>query len=62
MQIAETTATEVSGLKAYGEEEQMLDNEVVPKDTRLDRTRAWENTFLGQDRRARTDPQAGGER
>jgi hypothetical protein len=40
----------------------MLDNEVVPKDNRLDRTRAWKNTFLGHDRRARTDPQAGGER
>jgi methylenetetrahydrofolate reductase (NADPH) len=36
-------------LKAYGEEEQMLDRPVVIKDGRLKGTSAWANTFLGRD-------------
>jgi methylenetetrahydrofolate reductase (NADPH) len=36
-------------LKAYGEEESMLDGPVVVKDNALDRTSAWANTFLGRD-------------
>lgn len=36
-------------LKAYGEEEHMLDNDVVLKDNRLSRTSAWKNAFLGRD-------------
>ena len=39
-------------LKAYGEEEQMLDNEAVLKDNRLAGTSAWKNTFLGRDHHA----------
>jgi methylenetetrahydrofolate reductase (NADPH) len=39
-------------LKAYGEEESMLDNPVVVKDNALDRTSAWANAFLGRDHRA----------
>ena len=36
-------------LKAYGEEESMLDRPVVVKDNALARTSAWANTFLGRD-------------
>jgi methylenetetrahydrofolate reductase (NADPH) len=36
-------------LKAYGEEESMLDNPVVVKDNALAGTSAWANTFLGRD-------------
>jgi methylenetetrahydrofolate reductase (NADH) len=36
-------------LKAYGEEEAMLDGPVVVKDNRLAGTSAWANTFLGRD-------------
>jgi methylenetetrahydrofolate reductase (NADPH) len=40
-------------LKAYGEEETMLDGPVVVKDNALVRTSAWANTFLGRDHNAR---------
>jgi methylenetetrahydrofolate reductase (NADPH) len=40
-------------LKAYGEEESMLDGPVVVKDNALARTSAWANTFLGRDHTAR---------
>ena len=40
-------------LKAYGEEEGMLDGPVVVKDNALRGTSAWANTFLGRDHRAR---------
>ncbi len=36
-------------LKAYGEEESMLDGDVVVKDNALDRTSAWANRFLERD-------------
>ena len=36
-------------LKAYGEEESMLDGPVVVKDNALQGTSAWANTFLGRD-------------
>ena len=36
-------------LKAYGEEESMLEGPVVTKDNALARTSAWANTFLGRD-------------
>jgi methylenetetrahydrofolate reductase (NADPH) len=36
-------------LKAYGEEEAMLDGPVVMKDNSLDRTSAWANALLGRD-------------
>ena len=39
-------------LKAYGEEETMLDGEVVTKDNALAGTSAWANTFLGRDHHA----------
>ncbi|MDX6477210.1 MAG: methylenetetrahydrofolate reductase [Gaiellaceae bacterium] len=42
-------------LKAYGEEESMLDGPAIVKDNALDRTSAWANTFLGRDHHAR-DP------
>ncbi len=42
-------------LKAYGEEESMLDGPVVIKDNALARTSAWANTFLGRDHQARLD-------
>jgi methylenetetrahydrofolate reductase (NADPH) len=41
-------------LKAYGEEESMLDGPVVIKDNALVRTSAWANTFLGRDHTSRT--------
>ena len=40
-------------LKAYGEEEEMLDNPVVVKDNALAGTSAWANAFLGRDHTAR---------
>jgi methylenetetrahydrofolate reductase (NADPH) len=40
-------------LKAYGEEETMLDGPVVVKDNALDRTSAWANALLGRDHNAR---------
>ena len=42
-------------LKAYGEEESMLDGPVIFKDNALARTSAWANTFLGRDHHARGD-------
>jgi methylenetetrahydrofolate reductase (NADPH) len=41
-------------LKAYGEEEAMLDGPVVVKDNALARTSAWANTFLGRDHLGRS--------
>ena len=41
-------------LKAYGEEETMLEGPVVVKDNALARTSAWANAFLGRDHSART--------
>jgi methylenetetrahydrofolate reductase (NADPH) len=43
-------------LKAYGEEESMLDGPVVVKDNALAGTSAWANTFLGRDHQARGEP------
>ena len=40
-------------LKAYGEEESMLDNPVVVKDNALAGTSAWANAFLGRDHNAK---------
>jgi methylenetetrahydrofolate reductase (NADPH) len=40
-------------LKAYGEEESMLDGPVVMNDNALQGTSAWANTFLGRDHHAR---------
>jgi methylenetetrahydrofolate reductase (NADPH) len=40
-------------LKAYGEEESMLDGPVVVKDNALAHTSAWANAFLGRDHVAR---------
>jgi methylenetetrahydrofolate reductase (NADH) len=40
-------------LKAYGEEESMLDGPVVVKDNALAGTSAWANAFLGRDHQAR---------
>ena len=40
-------------LKAYGEEEGMLDNPVVVKDNALARTSAWANALLGRDHNAK---------
>ena len=42
-------------LKAYGEEEQMLETPVVVKDNALDHTSAWANTFLRRDHTTRPD-------
>ena len=42
-------------LKAYGEEESMLDGPVVVKDNALAGTSAWANTFLARDHQARGD-------
>jgi methylenetetrahydrofolate reductase (NADPH) len=41
-------------LKAYGEEEGMLENPVVVKDNALAHTSAWANTFLGRDHQAKS--------
>jgi methylenetetrahydrofolate reductase (NADPH) len=46
-------------LKAYGEEESMLDGPVVVKDNALAGTSAWANTFLGRDHLARGDGTGG---
>ena len=43
-------------LKAYGEEETMLDRPVVYRDGTLKGTSAWGNTFLGRDHRAAGPP------
>jgi methylenetetrahydrofolate reductase (NADPH) len=40
-------------LKAYGEEESMLDGHAIVKDNALAGTSAWANTFLGRDHHAR---------
>jgi methylenetetrahydrofolate reductase (NADPH) len=40
-------------LKAYGEEESLLDGPPIVKDNGLARTSAWANTFLGRDHHAR---------
>jgi methylenetetrahydrofolate reductase (NADPH) len=42
-------------LKAYGEEESMLEGPAVVKDNALAGTSAWANAFLGRDHRSRTD-------
>ncbi len=42
-------------LKAYGEEESMLEGPVVVKDNALAGTSAWANTFLGRDHLARQE-------
>jgi len=42
-------------LKAYGEEETMLDGPAVIKDNSLRGTSAWANTFLGRDHQPRED-------
>lgn len=42
-------------LKAYGEEETLLDGPVVFKDNALDHTSAWANAFLGRDHRAKEE-------
>ena len=47
-------------LKAYGEDEEMLDGPVVVKDNALAGTSAWANAFLGRDHHAR--PAERGER
>jgi methylenetetrahydrofolate reductase (NADPH) len=46
-------------LKAFGEEESMLDGPVVVKDNALAGTSAWANTFLGRDHQARRRSEAG---
>ena len=43
-------------LKAYGEEERMLDGPVVVKDNALAGTSAWANTFLDRDHHAKQPP------
>ena len=48
-------------LKAYGEEEAMLDGPVVVKDNALARTSAWANTFLGRDHNTASRELPGGE-
>jgi methylenetetrahydrofolate reductase (NADH) len=48
-------------LKAYGEEESMLDGPVVVKDNALAGTSAWANALLGRDHQARAE-RANGER
>jgi methylenetetrahydrofolate reductase (NADPH) len=40
-------------LKAYGEEESMLDGPAIVKDNALMRSSAWANTFLGRDHNTR---------
>ena len=42
-------------LKAYGEEEEMLDRPVVYRNGDLKGTSAWGNTYLGKDHHAKTD-------
>jgi methylenetetrahydrofolate reductase (NADPH) len=45
-------------LKAFGEEQSMLDGPVVIKDNALRGTSAWANTFLGRDHHARARAEA----
>jgi methylenetetrahydrofolate reductase (NADPH) len=45
-------------LKAYGEEESMLDGPPVVKDNALARTSAWANAFLGRDHHGAGEPLA----
>jgi methylenetetrahydrofolate reductase (NADPH) len=45
-------------LKAYGEEQDMLDGPVVVKDNALAGTSAWANAFLGRDHHSRDRPVA----
>jgi methylenetetrahydrofolate reductase (NADPH) len=45
-------------LKAYGEEESMLDGPVIVKDNALAGTSAWANAFLGRDHTGRDEYQA----
>jgi len=40
-------------LKAYGEEETMLEGPVIVRDNALDRTSAWANALLGRDHNAK---------
>jgi methylenetetrahydrofolate reductase (NADPH) len=49
-------------LKAYGEEESMLEGPVVVKDNALQGTSAWANTFLGRDHLARQEHDGAGRR
>ena len=44
--------TGVRTVKAYNEEDSMLDTPVVFKDNALAGTSAWANTFLGRDHHA----------
>jgi methylenetetrahydrofolate reductase (NADPH) len=46
-------------LKAYGEEESMLDGPVVVKDNALQGTSAWANTFLGRDHQSKDTSDVG---
>jgi methylenetetrahydrofolate reductase (NADPH) len=46
-------------LKAFGEEESMLDGPVVVKDNALAGTSAWANSFLGRDHQALQGSEAG---
>jgi methylenetetrahydrofolate reductase (NADPH) len=46
-------------LKAYGEEEDMLNNPVVVKDNALARTSAWANDLLGRDHHAKSGELSG---
>ena len=48
-------------LKAFGEEETMLDGPVVIKDNALTGTSAWANTFLGRDHTTRDEAAPGSE-
>jgi methylenetetrahydrofolate reductase (NADPH) len=48
-------------LKAYGEEETMLDGPVVVKDNALEHTSAWANAFLGRDHTTREERESRGE-
>lgn len=48
-------------LKAFGEEERMLDGPAVIKNGGLQGTSAWANTYLGRDHHARHDPQRAAE-
>ena len=49
-------------LKAYGEEEAMLQRPVVFRDAALRGTSAWANTFLGRDHHAKQSETANGKR
>ncbi len=45
-------------LKAYGEEESMLDGPIIVKDNALAHTSAWANAFLGRDHVAREEQES----